>query len=408
MSGRIMNFALFLLIFVVVVDAFTWFGLKAIVQDFEIEGQKKMVYGLHILSFLISLGFIIHFAFFYGDAKEGMLENRHYYASGYLIVLYVAKLIFLIFMIFRFGAGFLTSSPAILKGVSIIALALSVFVLAANIYGVIYGRFDFRIKKLNLNYPHFNNKLSELKIIQISDLHIGSFRGYEHKIEKAVQMVNSLEPDIILFTGDLVNIFAEETEPFVEYLSALDAKYGKYAILGNHDYGEYYSWKTQDAKSINFKSILDYHEKTGFDLLRNENRLIQLSSGDSISLLGVENWGTHPFPQYGDISKALNNADTTLFTVMMSHDPTHWDEEIINHKGIDLTLSGHTHGMQYGIILPFLKWSPVKYRYPKWYGLYEFEHQKLYVNRGLGYIGFPGRVGIPPEITLITINNNHK
>jgi len=220
-----------------------------------------------------------------------------------------------------------------------------------------------------------------------------------------VNIINQQNADLLLFTGDFVNNMSTEIDPFSDILKSLKARMGKYAILGNHDYGEYVPWKSVKEKQENIKNVIQKERDLGFDLLLDESRKIQFDD-EFIELVGIENWGLPPFPQYGDLQKALTDTSSDSFKILMSHDPTHWDEQVLEKTNIDLTLSGHTHGAQFGIEIPGFRWSPVTLRYKRWGGLYEEGNQKLYINTGLGSIGYPGRVGMPPEITILTLNKN--
>jgi predicted MPP superfamily phosphohydrolase len=287
--------------------------------------------------------------------------------------------------------------------VSQIALAIAAIPLSGILYGMFKGKYDFRVIKQTLFFDDLPEAFNGFTIAQISDIHSGSFDNQE-KIDYGIDLLNAQNPDVVLFTGDLVNNKAEEMEPWMESFSRLRAKHGKFSILGNHDYGDYVSWDSPAHKQANMETLYQVHEDLGFKLMRNENVHIE-KDGERIAILGVENWGKPPFPQYGDLNKALAGVHADAFKVLMSHDPSHFDEEVKHHENkIHLTLSGHTHGMQFGIEIPgWIKWSPVKYRYPKWAGLYEDLGRYLYVNRGFGYLAFPGRVGIWPEITLIEL-----
>lgn len=273
------------------------------------------------------------------------------------------------------------------------------------IYGIGRGRYRFRTEKVSLEFPHVPDSFSGMKIVHISDIHIGSFFNNTDAVKRGVEMVNDLDPDLILFTGDMVNNYAEEIEGFEEVLGALKAKKGKYSILGNHDYGDYVQWPDAEMKRQNLERLKEYHKRMGFRLLTNEWIELRSDAGESIELIGVENWGLGGFSKYGDLDSSMLGTHPDRFQILMSHDPSHWDAQVIKNTAIDLTLSGHTHGMQFGVEIPgLIKWSPVKYRYPRWGGHYREGDHHLYVNRGFGYIGFPGRVGMPPEITLIEIH----
>jgi len=219
-----------------------------------------------------------------------------------------------------------------------------------------------------------------------------------------VDEVNALKPDLICFTGDMVHNFSEEVDPFIDLLNELKAPLGKFAILGNHDYGAYFRWDSKEQEAANLERVKAQIRTSGFDLLLNEHRTVSLN-GDSLDIIGVENWGKPPFPQHGDLTRALRGTSPDHPRILLSHDPSHWDLQVCEKEDIDLTLSGHTHGMQFGIEIGNFRWSPSRWTYRHWAGLYSQNGQYLYVNRGLGYTGFPGRVGIRPEITLLTLRN---
>jgi hypothetical protein len=271
------------------------------------------------------------------------------------------------------------------------------------LYAITKGRSNYKIKNQNLFFNNLPSNFDGLKIVQISDFHIGSFFGSPDEVEKAVNIINAQNPDLILFTGDMVNNFANEMEEFIDILQTLEAKYGKYAILGNHDYGNYIDWKSSDEKNQNQKDLVDNFKKINFNLLLNQNDTIKIYDQE-ISIIGVENWGLPPFPQYGNLKKAVEDVEPDNFKILLSHDPTHWDEQVVSKTNIDLTLSGHTHGMQMGIDVLGIKWSPVKFIYKRWSGLYNEKNQYLYVNIGLGFIAFPGRIGMLPEITVVELH----
>lgn len=284
--------------------------------------------------------------------------------------------------------------------ISRLAAGAAAIPFAGILHGVTVGKYNFKVRKQVLHFPDLPEAFDGFTITQLSDIHSGSFDD-KKKVEFGVEMANQQGSDVILFTGDLVNNKAEEMEPWKEVFAGLKAPMGKFSVLGNHDYGDYVPWPSPEAKKANLQRLAETHAEMGFQLLRNQNVCLE-RDGQSICIAGVENWGLPPFPQYGKLDKALEGASP--FKILMSHDPSHWDAEVKHwEEPIHLTLSGHTHGMQFGIEIPGFKWSPVSFRYPKWAGLYTENNRHLYVNRGFGYLAFPGRVGIWPEITVIEL-----
>ena len=321
---------------------------------------------------------------------------------GLVITLLVPKIYITFFYLtyLIFSAFGLIISSLLYAGLVLAALQF-----LAILYGIFIGKYNFKVRTIHLNFKKLPSDLNQLKLVQISDLHLGSFFNRYHKVEKAIQKINALDADYVLFTGDLVNNYAQEVQGWEETLLRIKSKKGVYSILGNHDYGDYVSWKEKQAYTQNLNNLVAYHSKIGFHLLRNES--IPLSTAENKAyLIGIENWGAPPFKQYGDLKKAMENLDNLSFKILLSHDPSHFDYEVTQKTNIDLTLSGHTHGMQFGFERWGIKISPVQLKYPKWAGLYRVKNQFLYVNRGLGYIGFPGRVGIYPEITEIILTTN--
>jgi hypothetical protein len=270
------------------------------------------------------------------------------------------------------------------------------------IYGVLFGKYRYRLKQLTIQSEDIPASFDGYQIIQISDVHSGTFDSVS-KVQKGIDMLNAQEADLVLFTGDMVNNLASEIEPFIPLFESIKSKDGKFSVLGNHDYGDYVRWRSAQDKVQNLEQLVTNQAKMGFKMLNNVFERIE-KNGEYINLLGVENWGKPPFPQHGDLEQASSGVHPNEFNILMSHDPSHWDAQVKSHpKDINLTLSGHTHGMQLGIDWLGIKWSPVKYRYRKWAGLYTENNRHLYVNRGFGFLGWPGRLGIWPEITLITL-----
>ncbi|RKS97781.1 metallophosphoesterase [Chryseobacterium defluvii] len=289
------------------------------------------------------------------------------------------------------------------KFLSLVGLGMGGVLSALFIDGITFGRYRHKVRKVKVKLNNLPESFKGYKIVQISDVHSGSFSNPD-KLAHAVELINGENPDLVLFTGDMVNNVAEEFLPFIPLFSKIKARDGKFAVLGNHDYGDYVTWSSPDAKKKNLETLIEYEKQAGFDMLRNENRVIE-KNGEKLYILGVDNWGLKPFPQFGDLDKALENLPESATKILMSHDPTHFDYVVKKHPGnVHLTLSGHTHGMQFGLDLKNIKWSPVQYRYPKWADLYESEGKLLYVNRGFGVLGYPGRVGVLPEITLFELS----
>lgn len=408
-----------LLLILLLIDLYTQRGLKVLLSDVQNEFWKWGVLVFHWLIYLLFAAWIL-LATFNVQAMTNYKNYKYFYfLFGLILLFYLPKLVYGAFILVddvtwvakwawqKFGTnrdvhpeGAKISRSRFIHQVGIVTAAIP---FAGAAYGMIKGRFDFRIVREELSFKRLPDAFDGFTIAQISDAHLGSFFDNSKPVEKAIELINSIEADVVVFTGDLVNNYAEEAEHWITFFDAIEKRSGKFSILGNHDYGEYARWPTEMAKKANLDRLKAIHGEMGFDLLLNQNRKITRGQ-DSISIVGVENWGVPPFPQYGDVKRAKDGLPEDEFKILLSHDPSHWDHQVLKeHKDIDLTLSGHTHGAQFGVELGNVKWSPVKYKYPRWAGLYREGDQALYVNRGFGYIGFPGRVGMPPEITLLTL-----
>ena len=289
------------------------------------------------------------------------------------------------------------------KWVSQMALAVAAVPFTGFLYGITRGKYDFRVHRPVLYFDDLPEAFDGFTITQLSDIHSGSFDLDSRKaVQRGVDLARAQESDLFLFTGDLVNNKAEEIEPWLDVFGQLRAPYGQFSTLGNHDYGEYISWPSEAAKAADLEQLMQYHEVMGYQLLNNTHVMLE-KDGQQLALLGVENWGTG-FIQRGDLDAALAGVDPSAFKVLMSHDPSHWEIKVKNHPTlVQLTLAGHTHGMQMGVELPGWKWSPIQYRYPHWAGPAEVNRRQLYVNRGFGFLGFSGRVGIWPEVTVLEL-----
>lgn len=292
-----------------------------------------------------------------------------------------------------------------LKFLNQTAIIIAAIPFASLLYGMIKGAFDYKLRNIKINLAHLPGAFNGFKIVQISDIHTGSFTSTE-PLKRAVELINAQNPDVVFFTGDLVNDIADEADNYIETLGLIKAKHGIFSVLGNHDYGDYVSWESAEAKEKNMEKMKSAHQKMGWKLLLNENYILE-KGDDKIAIAGVENWGaSHRFTKYGNLEKAIQGIENIAVKLLLSHDPSHWDAEIKQeYPGITVTFSGHTHGMQFGVNIPAFKWSPVQYFYKKWSGLYTENNQHLYVNTGLGFIGYAGRVGIVPEITVHELYN---
>lgn len=271
-------------------------------------------------------------------------------------------------------------------------------------FGIISGAYDYRVRKKSIILPNLPSAFDGIQIAQLSDIHSGSFYN-KTAVKGGVDMLMAEKPDVVFFTGDLVNNHSSEVKDYLQIFEKVKAPLGVFSILGNHDYGDYASWNTTQEKNKNLQNLIDSHKSMGWDILLNENRYLE-TSGEKIGIIGVENWGTRGFTKYGDLNKAYSNieADTKI---LLSHDPSHWDAQVRpNYSDIDLTLSGHTHGFQFGVEIGNFRWSPSQWIYKQWADLYQEQNQYLYVNRGFGFLGYPGRIGILPEITILELKKS--
>lgn len=402
----------FFLLFALIIELYTY---QAIKTTFE---NKWIIRIYTIFSLLTVLFLVISFSRF--DRTVGQNPST-LMTIGLLLLVYVPKLLIGVFMLFEdvfrliFGLiNHFTDSvesnsflPNRRKFISQMALAIAFIPFSGLIYGIFKGRYNYKVIKTPIYFDDLPDEFDGFRILQISDLHCGSFDNKE-KIQYGIDLINRQDFDILVFTGDLVNTHAEEMDEWYDVFSKIkQGKFGNYSILGNHDYGEYIKWPSYEDKQRNFEGIKSIHPKIGWDLLLNENRIIKKGNSE-IALIGVENWGAK-FQQKADLAKAIRGVDKNAFKVVLTHDPSHWDLVLQNDPfNFHLTLCGHTHGMQFGIEIPgWIKWSPVQYVYKHWAGLYEKGKRYIYVNRGFGYHAYPGRVGIWPEISILELNKKH-
>lgn len=404
-------------IFFLLLDFYVFQALRTVAVQWP-EKTTRWVYIIYWTISLVSLGCILSI-FFMGFESWHKLLRTYLFAT--IVGLFLAKFLSGLFFLMddlRRGVQYLAGlwMPSVINSPGEQGVSRSVFlswvglITGGGLFGsLLYGfgnKYRYTLKKNSLHFPNLPAAFKGLKIIHISDIHSGSFTDKE-AVKKGIEMMQQEAPDLILFTGDLVNYKAEEMESYLDLFASLTAPHGVYSILGNHDYG-FPDRKTTDDLSVmhhkNAAAVAAMHERLGWKLLRNEAVCIE-KNNDCIAVLGVENISAKVgFPSYGNLSHTYKGVEKIPFKILMSHDPSHWKAEVTTrYKDINLTLSGHTHGMQFGVEMPGFRWSPVKYVYNQWAGLYEEGGQRLYVNRGFGFIGYPGRVGILPEITLIEL-----
>ena len=389
------------------IDVLTFYWLQSITEFIPSTLFNTII---HSLFWIFTIGLILAIVILkvklddINPRRKQLLISALY---GLTISSFVPKIFFVIVISILFFGNYILSgkeSLIIVPFVGILSGFLPFFIIVYAIFKAVY---HFKVHRHKIQFLHLPMSFDGLKIVHISDLHLGGF-NYRYKIlKRAVDLINSLQPDLIFFTGDLVNNYAWELIGWNKVFKNLIAKKGKYAVLGNHDYGDYSEWDSKIEKKENFDKIKRFYDEIDFKLLLNEAELINISD-ECLAIIGVENWGKPPFKQYGDLGLSLKHVSTISFKILLSHDPTHWNEEVVNKTDIALTLSGHTHGMQAAIKLINKTWSPIKYKYEHWAGLYKQHHQFLYVNRGLGWIGFPGRLGMRPEITLLELKCSNK
>lgn len=361
--------------------------------------------------FLISALCFLYFIWIWNQPFEGVWDNHRQYSFGLFLALLVFMTIVSIVVILEaivqivqipFRLKEEKMIPSRRRFVSLVGLGIAAVPFAGMIYGMLIGKYNFRVIKHTLYFDDLPDSFNGYKITHISDIHSGSFDNAE-KVQYGIDLINEQKSDVIFFTGDLVNNKANEMDNWISTFAQLKANDGVFSVLGNHDYGDYVQWNSPEEKAQNLEKMKHIHQQMGYKLLLNDHHFIE-KNGERIAVIGVENWG-QGFIQKGDLEKATSGVDTNDFKLLLSHDPTHWQFKVSEFiKKIHLTLSGHTHGMQFGIEIPnVIKWSPVQWRYKYWGGIYQLNNRYINVNRGFGYLAFPGRVGMPPEITVIEL-----
>jgi hypothetical protein len=396
-------FAVLLFCFAILaVDVFAFYWLQSITKLITSETLKTVI---NVLFWFFTLGLLVAI-FMLKITLDSINPTRKQLLISSLFGLTISsffpKLIFIIVISILYFSNYIFSNKESLVIIPLVGLFSGFLPFFVILYGIFRTLYRFKVYPVRIKHKDLPASFSGLKIVQISDIHLDSFNFKYHILEKAIKIINDLHPDYIFFTGDLVNNYAWELRGWENPFKKLIAKKKKYAILGNHDYGDYSQWNSTLEKQENFEKIKQFYKNIGFKLLLNESEIIKKNK-EFIAIIGVENWGKPPFKQYGNLQKALKNSANIPFKILLSHDPTHWSEEVLKKTAVSLTLSGHTHGMQAGFQYKKMKWSPIKYKYKHWAGLYCENQQYLYVNRGLGWLGFPGRLGMRPEITLFEL-----
>jgi predicted MPP superfamily phosphohydrolase len=401
-----LRWIIFIVIYILV-DIYAFQALRTITRN-------QWFYGVYIAISILLLGMIIY-QVNYGDSTRTMTPWRMY-TLGLALAIFFPKLIvvavmfledFVRFLVGAANHGFGFSDqfylPSRRKFVSAIAIGVAAIPFLSLMYGMFRGKYNYKVLSYELEFDDLPDAFDGYRITQISDVHSGSFDN-KNKVAYGIELINEQKSDVILFTGDLVNNRAEEMKDWKTLFASLKAPDGVYSVLGNHDYGDYVNWESEADKMANLNALKALQKELGWDLLLNENRTLT-RNGEHIKLVGVENWGAGGFKKAGDLDRACEGVHRDDFKILMSHDPSHWQEKVkLDDRHFHLTLSGHTHGMQFGIEIPgWIKWSPVKYRYENWAGIYEEFGRYINVNRGFGFIGYPGRVGIWPEVSVITL-----
>lgn len=321
-----------------------------------------------------------------------------------LLTIYIPKFLLILFLLLNGAISFFSGKK--FQIVTYVGIFFAVITFFCFVYGAFIGRFDTEVTHLEIKSSSLPTAFNGMKIVQLSDLHIGSLGANSSYWAKAVDLCNREKPDVVVMTGDMMDNFATELNPaIIKTFRRLNAGMGKYSILGNHDYGDYTKWKSPEAKKANLDSLIQREKQMGFRLLMDEHLFVRKDK-DTLVIAGVQNWSKPPFHCYGNLAKAIKGTERYPYVLLLSHDPNHWMAQVVNYPNIHLMLAGHTHGMQLGIRKFGLHWSPAQWVFKQWDGLYSYNNKSLYVNRGLGYLGIPMRLGMPPEITVITLRTN--
>lgn len=389
--------AMSLLIFIVFYALISLGAIKSILQLYQPKKHKVFRIILWIFGFiLIPVMFFLYI--WPGDVRESKMYALYYLFNGILILDFISKIPLSLFYAF----SFFYSKGHRRNVVNNMGIVLSVCIAVTISYGMIVGKNELVVKQVDLEFNNLPKAFDDYIIVQFSDIHLGSFIGSHKLLNKLKERTDKINPDLIFFTGDLVNNFSSELSGFETIFSKISKNGNSYSILGNHDYGNYSRWNSEMEKEENFETLTRSHRNFGFDLLRNTHRVIHAGS-DSIFLIGVENWGHPPFPQYARLDSAMQHIPDDAFEILLTHDPAHWESQIAGKENIELSLSGHTHGLQFGAITAGIPFSLSYFVRQNWGGLYQTGENILYVNTGLGTVGIPWRIDMQPELTLLNL-----
>jgi len=400
MRGIPASFLIYFFAFVFLVELISYYGFRILILRFPKSTHR------YITSILIVVSILTTCLLLYSFSNPELLRQSRNYTLFYIVISLtflnlLPKFFFTVMTILSYLTRVIVSKNSqilIIAGSFLLSCGLVVVIF----YGIFVGRFDIHVQKQNIYFSDLPQQMNGFKIVQLSDIHLGSFGKNPEVLKNTIRIIEQLQPDILLFTGDIVNNFGDEMIGFESYLKQLSGKYGKYAIQGNHDYGDYYNWSDTISKRENLNLIKAGLTNAGFILMQNQWQKVAVKD-TSFSLIGVENWGHTPFPQYANLIVAMNGIPENSFKILLSHDPAHWNAKVVPDTDIQLTLSGHTHGGQFGMKFAGIEFSPIFLNQKNWGGLYQSDNQLLYVNRGLGTVGFPGRIEMRPEITLLTL-----
>jgi predicted MPP superfamily phosphohydrolase len=414
-GSSILKFILIIAALSLLMDWYVFYGLRTFSGQWRFIPLRRIITWGYLL---ISVGVTVVFVLGLNSLKtaRGMTPFHEWMLSIFL-TFFITKLFFVVVLslgdLGRFIYGIASNItradgqrsvpyfPERRRFISEAAILVAAIPFAGFVYAMFKGKYDYKVHRETIYFDDLPEAFDGFTITQLSDIHSGSFDN-AHAVQKGIDLAKAQKSDLFVFTGDLVNNAAWEIEPYIHRFAQLKAPYGQFSILGNHDYGDYISWDSEAEKEANLEKLKEHHETLGYKLMLDENVDI-IKDGQKISLIGVQNWGKG-FIQIGDLNKAMRGVDPKAFKILLSHDPTHWEEKVMhNPNHIHLTLAGHTHGAQFGVEVAGFRWSPVKYRYLDWAGLASHKNRYLYVNRGFGFLAFSGRLGIWPEVTVITL-----